>query len=304
MRKGQFLVSFMDILGFAHMIENCDIDMIYNSMYRILGMLRDFILDGEPNEKYSLYDDNGRVIRGPLPSPIYVRRILERYLTNFSDSIILYIRLIDDEQDNIERFRSLCWVSNFFISKSILTPQDRNQELALAIRCGIAHGEARVNQRRGIHIGQPIIDAYKLCERQQWMGGAIHPNVPPGYCESLVGYNNELFRYNAPIQPREDEQYDISSNYSLNWIYHHPSLRRWVRDKQREGPILRDIGGHVKRYPWEPRNHYQKGINTLNFVKTIDEEWNRIYHVTQSTEREFQFPDWYIENMRFHTSKF
>ena len=303
MKKGKFVVSFMDILGFEHMVENYDIDVIYNSMYRVLGMLRDFILDGDPNAKYSQYDDNGRVIRGPLPSPDYVRLILERYLTNFSDSIILYIRLRDDEQDNIERFKSLCWVSNFFISKSILTPQNREQELPLAIRCGIAHGEARVNQTRGIHIGQPIIDAYRLSEHQQWMGGAIHPNVPHQYCESIVGYNNELFRYNAPIQPKEGEQYEICSNYSLNWVYHHPSLKRWVRDKQRDGPTLIDIGGHVKRYPWESRNHYGKGINTLNFVKRIDEDWNTVYNIRRSTKGEFKFPGWYNENIRFHSSK-
>lgn len=300
MKEGQFLISFMDVLGFKHMVENNNIDVIYNSMYRTMGSLRDFILNGEPNDKYAHYDDQGRIIRGPLPSPIYVRRILERYLTNFSDSIIFYIKLHDDEQDNIERFRSLCWVSNFFISKSILTPSDQARELALAIRCGIAYGEARINQSRSIHVGQPIIDAYELCEHEQWMGGAIHPNVPFNYCESLIGYNNELVQYNSPIYPKEDDQYNIHSDFSLNWVYHHPSLRNWVKDKLREGPTLLDIGGHIKRYPWESKNHYQKGIKTLNFVKTIDEEWNGVYHVDKSTIRDYEFPDWYIENTRFH----
>ncbi len=302
MKGGRFLISFMDILGFGYMIKNFDIDIIYNSMYRTLGMLRDFILQGEPNEKYSRYDDNGRVIRGPLPSPAYVKRIIERYFTNFSDSIILYIKLSNDKQDNIERFKSLCWVSNFFISKSILSPQNVGQELPLAIRCGIAFGNARINQTRSIHVGQPIIDAYKLCEHQQWMGGAIHPNVPREYCDILVGYNNELFRYNAPVQQKGNDNYHINSIYSLNWVYHHPSLRRWVSDKQRNGPTLRDIGGHVKRYPWENNNHYRKGINTLNFVKKIDEEWNKVYHIERSTTKEFEFPDWYINNINYHSS--
>ena len=149
--------------------------------------------------------------------------------------------------------------------------------------------------------GKPIIDAYKLCEHQQWMGGAIHPNVPRRFCETLVGYNNELFKYNAPIQPRDDDRYDIKSDYSLNWVNHHPSLRRWIKDKLREGPTLLGMGGHVKRFLWESKNHYEKGINTLNFVKTVDDEWNRVYNVSRSTVREFKYPSWHNENISYHS---
>lgn len=47
----------MDILGFEYMLDNNNIDVIYNSMYRTMASLRDFILNGQPNENYANYDD-------------------------------------------------------------------------------------------------------------------------------------------------------------------------------------------------------------------------------------------------------
>jgi hypothetical protein len=295
MEKGKFLISFMDILAFRLLVNHEDIDTIYNSLNRIIVNLRNLYSNEEPNESYAIYDDSGSIIRGPIPSPIYSRRILQRYFTNFSDSIILYIKLDGNYKEDIEKLKSICWVSNIFISKSILDTNS-SDHVKIAMRCGIAMGYARINQAKGIHVGQPIIDAYELCEHQQWMGGAIHPSVPQEFCEELVGFNNELYKYKVPIKPKKEEKhpYNIKSQYALNWVYHHPSLKRWVKDKLREGPTLIDIGGHVKRYKWESRNRYEKGINTLNFVKQIDKEWNSEYNVDRSTCREFNYPKWYV----------
>ena len=68
----------------------------------------------------------------------------------------------------------------------------------------------------------------------------------------------------------------------------------------KEHKKLFDICGHVARLTLEPKNHYEKGINTLNFVKWIDEKWNLAYNINRSTQSEFKFPKWYTDNIILH----
>jgi len=290
-KKEKYFISFMDVLGFRSLVKNKDIVNIHNSLETILVELRGFYLTGK-SKLYKSFDMKTGY-PAPVPSPKFSMEILKNNILNFSDTIIFYIECSEDEEDNKVKFESICWLSNEFIAKSILTTHDPNR-FEIALRCGIAFGDAIIDEGNNIIVGQPLIDAYDLSNCQQWMGGAIHPLVPTEYKKRLLGYGNELFKHQVPIEPKEEKcSKFINLEYSLNWVKHHPSLPNFVYDRKRLGPTLLDIGGHVKRYKWEKKDNHAKGRNTLNFVKTIDEAWNKASNVERGTEREFQYPEWY-----------
>lgn len=290
-KKGNYFISFMDVLGFRELVKNYDLEKVHNSLETILVELRNLYLTGRSN-LYKSYDmKTGSP--APVPSHKFSKEILKNKILNFSDSIIFYIEYSEDEEDNKVKFESLCWLSNEFIAKSILTTNDPNR-FAIALRCGIAFGDAIIDKENKIIVGQPIIDAFDLSNYQQWMGGAIHPSVPKEYKDKMIGYGNELFKYPVPIDSKaKKNQKFVNLEYSLNWVKHHPSLPNFVRDRKRIGPTLLDIGGHIAHFRWEEKDNYAKGKNTLNFVKIIDEAWNKELNVERGTERKFHYPKWY-----------
>jgi len=275
----KYFFSFIDILGFSKLIENNQnmLQDIYESMIRTIRNLPDVHLTGDPNKSYepAIKPTKSREIELPK----FVPRILKENYTNFSDTIIFYIAVGNDEEENIERFRSICWTSNEFIAKSILKPNKPIFEIPL--RCGIAYGDALIEDNVNVHIGQPLINAYRLSECQEWVGGAIHNSVPAKYIESTIGYNKELYEYKVPIK----EGKDIFSKYALNWVKHHYTVENHnsIRYKTyRDGPTLRDLGYHVRQHDWGSES--VKRENTLDFIEKIDRAWNEAYEVEKSTE--------------------
>ena len=285
---GKFFVSHFDILGYKSFIQSNPPINILVSMLR-LANIQESQQDGKLNLFYAYYDTStGQQIAQVQPDPA----IKKLHFTNYSDTIIMYFKATDDNAENLRLFKALCKTSNFYISKLMINSQVPEVK-RLALRCGIAYGPGLICEELGIHAGQVFIDAYELCENQSWMGGSIHSNVPSEYYSPLIGYNNELFPYEEkiPIKKGCSEK----PKYALNWVNSHPALPPWYpKDKRnRDGPLLLDIGGHVIKFNWESKNNYEKANNTLNFIVDVDEEWNRQLGIQKSTEENLAFPTWY-----------
>lgn len=291
----KYFIGFIDILGFSKLIENKSIKLlqIYKSLERILIDLKSIHLTGFSNKSYMFTDKNGKKITKNTKiiknTPKYSQEILENYMVNFSDSIIFYIEIVSNLGDNIERFKSICWLINEFIAIAILHPN--NQEcFELPLRGAISYGDAIIDNNNNIHIGKPIVDSYLLSEHQNWMGGAIHPNKDiEKYIKPLIGYDNEILLYKVPINQNSNDTkcYEIETKYSLNWVNHHHSNKNWISDLLRPGPTLRDIGNHINKHNWN--GVLEKKKNTLDFVSYVDKKWNNEYGVEKSTGREFYY---------------
>lgn len=287
-QKGNFFVSHIDILGFKAYIEQNPLENVLISMFRV-SSLKEFYQTGDSNFFYTNYDQAGNQI-SITQKDKNVSYLLENNFHNFSDTMLMYVQVSEDKQIAIRQFNTLCKASNLLISKLIL--DGRSPEISkFALRCGIAYGTGLVCNELNVHTGQSFIDAYQLCENQKWMGGAIHPNVPPEYCEPLIGFNNELFIYDIPLK----KECTVKPKYALNWVNSHPACEPFYKknDRFRDGPLLLDIGGHVKRFDWESKENFAKANNTLHFVVAVDKEWNKSYNVERSTPKNFDFPSWY-----------
>jgi hypothetical protein len=292
-KKGNFFVSHIDILGFTSYIKQNSLETLENvllSMFRV-SSLKEFYQTGDSNFFYTNYDQVGNQV-SLTQKDENVSYLLENNFINFSDSIVMYVKESEDKQITIRRFKTLCKASNLLISKLIL--DGKSPEISkFALRCGIAYGPGLVCNELKVYTGQSFVDAYQLCDHQEWMGGAIHPNVPSEYCEPLVGYNNELFPYQGKIPIYKD--CTLKPQYALNWVNSHHSIPPFYKenDKFREGPLLLDVGGHIVRFKWESKENYAKANNTLNFVVAVDKEWNKNYNLERSTPVNFTYPSWY-----------
>lgn len=277
----KYFVSFVDILGFRNLLGNnpsfSGLSKIYRSVGRILYGIREIHRTGKPNEFYESLM--------PLEKDPYVYEILTNNFYNFSDSIIFYINASDDKEENIKRFRVICWITNVFIAKSILVGDSRVFELPL--RAGIAYGSAIMDRINKIHIGKPIVDAYELAEHQNWMGGAIHPSVPEKILKPFIGSINEIVEYNVPIREKNTDKngYKIPVKFALNWVEQHPS-HQIMKKFHVMRPIFEDIGkSHVLKHDWgkKPENLIKKK-ETIKFIETICSEYDKIFKETFKKE--------------------
>lgn len=279
---GKYFISFIDVLGFSNLSKKKgNLPYIRSSLNRTFHRIRKFYLSGKENEDFKKQETSNK--KTP-PDEELIKKILEENFTNFSDLIIFYIRSGDSKSEKIKRLDSICWVSNEFIAKSIIDPDDKSKKSELPLRCGIAYGDLLVDEEKNIHIGKPLEDAHKISECQKWMGGAIHESVCDEYIAPLRGYNDEI--YNADIPFKDDSKYDIKN--ALNWVQHHHTNEDDPRvgyETCRNGPTLRDIGYQIRQHDWGDRDkNIRKKENTLKFVRKIDQAWNEKFGVEKSTE--------------------
>jgi hypothetical protein len=290
--RTKYFVGFLDVLGLSNLIRACEIrdlelQVIYNSLYRVIKNLKDAILKDPKQEKnpsytsYKPYGGEAKKIKEDVKS--YIHEILTDNYVNFSDSIIFYINdPRNNTDDSQNRFAALCWLINRYICKSIINPE-REDTRQIALRGAIAYGDAIMHEN--IHIGQPIIDAFHLSETLNWMGCEMHTTVPKEFLKPLFGHNNEIFEYGEiPKKDKKTKREFYTKGYALNWVSHHPvgeveyndekyeykkkygGLKKWPR------PLFEDIGGHVGYYAWGREE--AKRYNTLKFVKKICDEYD------------------------------
>ena len=269
--NGNYLVSFIDILGFSNLIsannQFPNLETVYNSIDRILHYLPDVHRTGNPNRYYMIYYGS------PGQLPEYADEIFDN-MYNFSDSIIFYIRTSDDVNEYVKQLSAICWISNAFIAESII--KSRHRVFQLPLRCGIAYGPACMNSIRRIHVGKPIVDAFYLCGSLDWVGGALHHsvNIPEEFREQLIGYDKQLYEYDdIPVKETYEDRNLI--RHALNWVQQHPSDERWVQEMigREPRPLVIDIGNrHVLSHDWGTET--EKRDNTMDFVRAICVEFD------------------------------
>ena len=176
--------------------------------------------------------------------------ILANGFFNFSDTIILYAKLSNIDEENVKLFKSMCVLMNDFISTSILEP--KTDEIRLPFRGAISKGKCLVDKELQIHIGDPFIRAYKLAESQNWMGGAIDKTIDKDMMHEIIGFDKEIIEYCIPFNKNKSIE---SIKYALNWQQSYP--RRFGLKLQSQ----------INSHDWGKET--EKKQNTLKFVETV-----------------------------------
>lgn len=95
----------------------------------------------------------------------------------FSDTILLYSAPLRATGDEGSVWAREGYVDAFLRWCAALQAMSLRAELPM--RGGVALGECVLAPSRGRFLGQPIVDAYVLSERQDWIGVALHESCLP-----------------------------------------------------------------------------------------------------------------------------
>jgi hypothetical protein len=140
-------VAVCDILGFSEFVAKVSLEDVVEHG---LGGLRHALY-------FSMYGED------PADDLRFVEfaRHDEVGVTWFSDTILLYTK--SDTDKAIRSLMSILSSLVFFM----MSGQTR-------LRAGVAYGPAHIDAENAMYVGQPIVDAARLEQEQQWAGGALH----------------------------------------------------------------------------------------------------------------------------------
>lgn len=85
------------------------------------------------------------------------------------------------------------------------------------IRAGIAYGDAFIDPKNAMYVGEPIIDAYLLEQQQQWSGAALTKSAyerVPEFARKGRFADWPILPYNVPLKDNK-----AISTLAVNWTY-------------------------------------------------------------------------------------
>lgn len=129
--------AFFDLLGFQRLVEQKSLEYVIPIYDQILLDLK---AKARPKKKYGID------------------------YSWFSDTFIIY-----STDDSLESFALIEQASRLFYQKLILRH--------IPVRAAITVGELYTQKKRNIFLGQAVIDGYKYCESQNWLGLILTPHV-------------------------------------------------------------------------------------------------------------------------------
>jgi hypothetical protein len=230
--KKNYTIAVCDILGFTDLVRKNDLDSIVGDH---LGWLRKALHHSIHKEKFP----------SEAPSLLALRDKSLLGLAWFSDTIVLYT--LNDTDDSI---RALTSCLGWLLFESIFTVGTR-------LRCGVSYGEAFMDTENSLYVGNPLIDAYYLQQRQDWSGGALTQEAVerlPVEARTGIYYADWfLIPYDVPIKENKTIR-----TLAIDWtISIHPHLEFPWSDNYTE-PI---IGDWLKRPDVCRKWHYTKAFH-------------------------------------------
>lgn len=266
-QEKKYYVGYLDALGFSNLIDEKEVENLYNSLERVcVGLLK--VIKDEPSDYWE---------RGEKVIPDYVNeKIINKIITEvlyFSDSIMFYIKTSKNKINNLDKLRSLCWLINEIIAKTLLEPKKSDKASQLAFRGCIAKGKMIIDTDENIYVGDALKKAVKGSDSQNWMGGILHDSISKNIADEL---NQEIVYYDKiPIQKKNDEgsdkKYHLQDGFALDWYHHHKE----------------DIKSyHLQKYDWDEEIKMKE--HTIKFLEYLNENEDNITTVKTDSSVTFK----------------
>jgi hypothetical protein len=110
---------------------------------------------------------------------------------------------------------------------------------SMPLRAGIAFGDCVIDSQRHVYLGQPIIDAFRTEQAQEWVGGAYHPSClqAPGFREFLGG-GALVIEYQVPVKLCGPRTYNGPTlKHAVNWpLFCGPDVLEIIADQEGRSP--------------------------------------------------------------------
>ena len=212
--KGNYAVAVCDILGFSNLVIENSLDLVIEDT---LGWFRRALY-------HSIHKDS---FPSQIPTLLELETNPNLGIAWFSDTLLLYTL-----RDTDTCLQSLIQTVGWLLFETIIAGKTR-------IRCGISYGEAYLDQQNSIYVGRPIVDAYRLEEKQAWSGGALTEDAVKRVSESVRNgdYIDWWVKpYAVPLKNGECQTLAVDwtwgnhdSSFDLHWSREsiEPSERDW-----------------------------------------------------------------------------
>lgn len=226
--KRQCFVALFDILGFKDIVETGNLKDVWRT--------------------YSDLRSSPRAVKENLQS-WFKREVIN--IETFSDTFLIYTSDFTNKQQNEidEDFDAVLTVCD------VLFHSANNN--AIPIRGAITAGELIVD--KGIYIGEPIVEAYKMEKQQDWIGCWIDEKAIKRISKKRLDRQIKgklILSYNIPFSNG-----DIINCYVYNWV---------------NLPFSKDYdNGVLKVKPWHDWPAERKHRNTRDFIKYVNNALGR-----------------------------
>lgn len=183
--------ALLDILGFSKMVKHRPLGDLVADVQRVLRLsdARDAQISWVPRAGQGARREDSLSIG--------------RY--HFSDTLFLWSDPVSESDPELELrisqhfYSFLCDLVSFALFQGI------------PLRGAISFGATFVDANTGIVVGQPVIDAYRLEQAQEWIGVALHPT-----CSNRSQHKEASFfivRYSPPLKPTASD----TPSVTLDW---------------------------------------------------------------------------------------
>jgi hypothetical protein len=232
-------IAVCDILGFSDLVQNNSLEAVIDGA---LGWFRRSLYHSVHKNTF------------PMTGVTLEQTQSDVGIAWFSDTILMYTT-----QDTDDCLRGLLSSIGWLLFETNMASRTR-------IRCGIAYGPVYLDQANSIYVGTPIIDAYRLEQRQAWSGGALTESAVqrvPGHARNGQFPDWWLIPWNVPIKKGPPEQ-TLAINWTLGF-HDSPFVLTWSQACSE--PTSRD---------WELRPDVcEKWKNTKSFHEDACEDCKR-----------------------------
>ncbi|MFH1075559.1 MAG: hypothetical protein V1753_01755, partial [Pseudomonadota bacterium] len=208
-------VALFDILGFSELVKKNELSRVADTYFRAMKAFKDILSDiNAMNQAFKM-------------------DVVIEY-RSFSDTFLIYTSTTGERA-----FLSLLAACDGLFIGAI--------ENKLLIRGAITCGE--LIAQTGLEIGQPIVDAYRSEQRQDWSGCWITDQCLEGIKLSMYLKDRSLVRYKIPLKDGE-----VKTCVAFNWV---KSLAWKARFENRKNDFeLEQIKRHLN-FIYEEHNDWK-----------------------------------------------
>jgi hypothetical protein len=149
--QGRYTIALCDILGFSDLVKKTELRMLVDTS---LAWLRRSL-------HHSMHKNS---FPSEVPPIAAINAHQKLGIAWFSDTLLIYTRM-DDNDAVRELFEMVGWL----LFETMIE--------GTRIRAGIAHGEAFIDPENSLYVGEPIIEAHRMEQCQNWSGAALCPSA-------------------------------------------------------------------------------------------------------------------------------
>jgi len=238
--QGRYTIALCDILGFSDLVKRTDLRTLVDTS---LAWLRRSL-------HHSMHKNN---FPAEVPTIEELNAHQKLGIAWFSDTLLMYTRM-DEDDAVLELFQTVGWL----LFETMFNGGTR-------FRAGIAHGEAFIDATNSMYVGEPIIEAHRMEECQNWSGAALCPSAlkrTPAYAQNGEYADWWIIPYSVPTKS------GVCETLAINWTtgIHKPSaFLPWSSESPE--PTVAD---------WEARRpECEKWRNTKTFHDHVCRHCNR-----------------------------